>query len=82
MYFLVSTQKTEANFQILQSQLLTSQKYYQTFCLGKFGVHTISPRKIPPQLGLELGLGLGLELGLGAIFVRGNFPRTKKFAIG
>ena len=80
MYFLVLTQKTEANFQILQSQLLTSQRYYQTFCLGKAGVHTISAKKIGPQLWLGLGLGLGLRLG--AIFVRGNFPRTKKFAIG
>ena len=32
------------------------------------------PRKIAPKLAL--GFGLWLVLGLGAIFLRGNFPRT------
>ena len=36
------------------------------------------PRKIAPQLGLGFTLGLGLELRLGAIFLGGNCPRTKK----
>ena len=36
----------------------------------------LPPRKTTPQLGLGLGLGLGLQLGLGAIFLRGNCPRT------
>ena len=33
MYFLVLTQKTEANFQILQFRLLTSQSY-EKFVIG------------------------------------------------
>ena len=32
MYFLVLTQKTEVNFEILQLRLLTSQRYYHIFC--------------------------------------------------
>ena len=35
-YFLVLTQKTEANFQILQFWLLTLQSYYHIFCYEKF----------------------------------------------
>ena len=36
MYFLVSTQKIEANFQILQFWSVMSQRYYYIFWYEKF----------------------------------------------
>ena len=36
----------------------------------------LSPSTTAPRIGLGFELGLALVLGLGAIFLRGNCPRT------